>query len=208
MAPDSFPDPIAVAISFSALLERLGISYLIGGSFASSIHGEPRSTNDIDVVADIRAEHVPLFVELLGQEYYVSAEAMEAAVRSEGTFNVIHVDGGIKVDVFVAGHDAFNQERLRFREPVLPLAGQSSTLYVDTAEHSILRKLEWFRRGDDVSERQWRDVVGILRVQGNRLDVRRLRDWAARLGVSDLLERAFRVSEGEGTSRAGPPEAR
>ncbi len=147
MAPDSLPDPIAVAVSFAALLERLGISYLIGGSFASSIHGEPRSTNDIDVVADIRAEHVPSFVALLGPEYYVSAEAMEAAVRSEGTFNVIHVHGGMKVKVLVAGHDAFNQERLRFREAVLPLVGQSPTLYVDTAEHSVLRKLDGFRRG-------------------------------------------------------------
>jgi hypothetical protein len=88
VSPDSLPDPIAVAVSFSALLERLGIPYLIGGSFASSVHGEPRSTNDIDVVADIRAEHVQSFVELLGPEYYVSAEAMQVAVQSEGTFNV------------------------------------------------------------------------------------------------------------------------
>ena len=202
MSPDSLPDPIAVAVSFSALLERLGIPYLIGGSFASSVHGEPRSTNDIDVVADIRAEHVQSFVEMLGPEYYVSAEAMQVAVQSEGTFNVIHVRGGMKVDVFVAGQDAFNRERLRLREPVLPLAGPSPTLYVDTAEHSVLRKLEWFRRGGEVSERQWRDVLGILRVQGDRLDVRRLRDWAVRLGVSDLLDRAFRESEGEGMPRA------
>lgn len=200
MAPDTLPDPIAVAVSFSALLEQLGIPYLIDGSFASSIHGEPRSTNDIDVVADIHPEHVPRFVAKLGPEYYVNADAMRAAVAAEETFNVIHVHGGIKVDVFVAGRDAFNQERLRCREPVQPTAGPSPTLYVDTAEHSILRKLEWYRRGGDVSERQWRDVLGILRVQGERLDMHRLREWAARLGVSDLLDRALAAGESERTS--------
>ena len=191
MAPDTLPDPIAVAVAFSAALERLGIRYLIGGSFASSIHGEPRSTNDIDVVADVRLEHVPPFVEMLGQEYYVSADTMRDAVQSGGSFNVIHLHGGIKVDVFIAGRDAFDQERLLQRVPVNPSADASQTLYVDTPEYSILRKLEWFRRGGEVSERQWRDVLGILRVQGDRLDVHRLREWAARLAVSDLLDRAI-----------------
>ena len=104
MAPDELPDPLAVALSFAALLERLGVRYLIGGSFASSVHGEPRSTNHLDVVADFRLEHVPRFVEMIGADYYVSADAMRDAVQSGGTFNVIHVHGGIKVDEIGRAH--------------------------------------------------------------------------------------------------------
>lgn len=190
VAPDALPDPIGVAVSFCALLDRLGIPYVIGGSFASSVHGEPRSTNDIDVVADLRVELVPALVEALGPDYYVSLDAAREAVLAEGTFNVIHVQGGIKIDVFVAGEDPFNQERLRHREPVRPGTDAGPTLYVDIAEHSIVRKLEWFRRGEESSERQWRDVLAMLRVQGDRLDQSRLRRWATQLGVSDLLVRA------------------
>lgn len=190
VAPDALPDPIGVAVSFCALLDRLGIPYVIGGSFASSVHGEPRSTNDIDVVADLRVELVPALVDALGADYYVSLDAAREAVLAEGTFNVIHMQGGIKIDVFVAGEDPFNQERLRHREAVQPGTEASPTLYVDIAEHSIVRKLEWFRRGGESSERQWRDVLSMLRVQGDRLDQSRLRRWATQLGVSDLLVRA------------------
>jgi hypothetical protein len=111
-------------------------------------------------------------------------------VRTDGTFNVIYVHGGIKIDVFVAGRDPFNQERLRCRELVRPSADPEPALYVDTAEHSILRKLEWYRRGGEVSERQWRDVLGMLRLQGDRLDQARLDRWAQELGITELLDRA------------------
>jgi len=197
VAPDALPDPIAVAVSFTALLERLGVPYLVCGSFASSIHGEPRSTNDIDIVADVRPGHIRKLVAMLGSEYYVSAGAIRDAVRDGGAFNVIHVNGGIKIDVFVAGRDPFDLERLRTRELVRTSTAPSPTVYVDTSEYSILRKLEWFRRGGGVSERQWRDVLGILRVQGERLDLQRLREWAARLGVSDLLALALATRESE-----------
>jgi hypothetical protein len=190
VTPEALPDPLAVALAFTAVLDRLGIPYVIGGSFASSVHGEPRSTNDIDVVADLRIDLIARFVAELGPDYYVSVEAAREAVRTEGTFNVIHMQGGIKIDVFVAGRDQFNQERLAHREAVQPVVDSERTLFVDVAEHSIVRKLEWFRRGGEVSERQWRDVLGMLRVQGERLDKNRLHQWATRLGVIDLLERA------------------
>lgn len=163
VAPDGLPDPLAVAVAFSALLERLGVPYVIGGSFASSVHGEPRSTSDIDIVADLRIEQVSAFVAMIGPDYYVSADAVRNAVHSRSSFNVIHAHAGIKVDVFIAGQDPFEQERLKRRQPVRPLADSGPTLFVDTAEHSILRKLEWFRRGGEVSERQWRDVLAMLR---------------------------------------------
>ncbi len=190
MGPESLPDPGAVAIEFTGILERLGIRYLVGGSLASSIHGEPRSTNDIDVVADLRMEHVTPFVEAVERDYYVHAPAVRRAVRSAASFNVIHMDAAVKVDVFLSGNDAFDAERLRLRERIELSSESGGSMYVDTAEHSILRKLEWFRRGGEVSERQWRDVVAILRIQGGRLDRARLENWAGRLGISDLLDRA------------------
>lgn len=191
MTPDVLPDPVAVAVHFTAVLEDLGIRHLVGGSLASSIHGEPRSTNDIDILADFREEHVAPFVEAVKAEYYVSASAVREAIRSAGSFNAIHTSGAVKVDVFITGSDPFNEERLARRERLQVGEDPASRVFMDTAEHSVLRKLEWYRRGGETSERQWRDVVAILRIQGTDLDRDRLDHWATRLGVSDLLERAW-----------------
>lgn len=197
MAPAGPPDPIEVAASIARIFERLGIRYLIGGSLASSVHGEPRSTNDVDVLADFRLEHVEPFATALGGDYYISTEAVHEAVAAGDPFNVIHMDAAVKVDVFPAAHDAFDQERLRQRERVLLPSRSGASVYVDTAAHSVLRKLEWFRRGGEVSERQWRDSIAILRIQGSRLDRAVMADWAAHLGVEDLLARAWIEAESE-----------
>ena len=194
MTPEGLPDPIRVALAFTEMLDRLGIPYLIGGSLASSVHGEPRSTNDVDVVADLRPGQVAPLLTALGPEYYVSPEAVRAAVEAGTSFNVIHMDTALKVDVFVVGDDSFDQERLRRRQQVQISTDPRRHLFVDVAEYSVLRKLEWYRRGMEVSDRQWRDVVTILRIQGRALDRARLEAWAARLGVSDLLDRALKDS--------------
>ena len=193
MAPDSLPEPVAVASRVADALTRIGVAYVIGGSFASSVYGEPRSTNDIDMVADLRQSDVDIFLDAVGTEYYLSREAVVDAVREGGAFNVIHMPSAVKVDIFVAGEDAFDRERLQRRTPVSFSSDPDSvTLFVDTAEDTILRKLEWYRRGGETSERQWRDVTGIVDVQSARLDRIYLREWAARLGVSDLTERLLR----------------
>jgi hypothetical protein len=193
MSPEALPEPIAVALGFARTLEELEVPYLVGGSLASSVHGEPRSTNDVDVLADLRPERVAPFVERVEHAYYVSQDAVREAVRSSGQFNVIHLSAALKVDVFLAGGDPFNAERLRCRERVLLMRDPPASLYVDRAEHAIVQKLLWYRMGDGVSERQWRDVLGMLRVQqeGARLDWRRLRLWAVRTGVGELLDRAL-----------------
>ncbi len=197
MAPDSLPDPVAVAISFTEILERLEIRHLVGGSLASSVHGEPRSTNDIDILADFGEEHVGPFVQAVQPEYYVSAPAVRAAGRAALHFNVIYMAAALKVDVFVAGKDPFDQERLRLRERLQVTNDPPSWLWIDTAENSVLRKLEWYRRGGEVSERQWRDVVAILRIQGPSIHQSHVDLWGKRLEVTDLLERA-RVEAREG----------
>jgi hypothetical protein len=178
------------------VLEGLGVRYLIGGSLASSVHGETRSTNDVDVRVDFHSEHVEPFVEAIRGDYYVSESAVRAAVESGYHFNMIHTNAAVKVDLFLAGSDPFDLERLDARQPLQLPTEPETRVYVDTAEHSVLRKLEWFRRGGEVSERQWRDVVAILRIQGSRLDRPRLGMWAPRLGVADLLDRAFQEAAG------------
>lgn len=192
MAPDSLPEPVAVASLVAGRLTRIGVAYVIGGSFASSVHGEPRSTNDIDMVADLQHADIDRFVDAMSPDCYVSREAVAEAVPAGGAFNVIHMATAVKVDNFVAGSDAFDRERLRRRIPVTFSSDPDSvTLFVDTAEDTVLRKLEWYRRGKESSERQWRDVVGIVETQGSRLDRDYLREWASNLGVSDLVERVL-----------------
>ena len=181
-------DPVAIAVDVGARLDHLDVAWVIGGSIASSVHGEPRATQDVDMVVALRARHVKPFVEALGSEYYTDVAAMRAAVKAAGSFNCIHFASAIKADFFVAGDDAFEAERLANR---LRVEMPGGVLYVDTAEHTILRKLEWYRRGGEVSERQWRDVRAIVRIQGDRLDHERLRRWAVRLHVEDLLQRVI-----------------
>lgn len=186
-ADNPLPTPILVALEVSGVLERLGISYLIGGSLASSLHGEARSTLDVDVVAAILPGQVAPFTQALESAYYLDADAVQEAVVTGRSFNAIHLASAVKVDFFVAGNDPFETERLRSRESVRIEDGSGSTLYFDSAEHTVLRKLEWFRRGGESSVRQWRDVQAIVRIQGSRLDRAHMEHWAGLLGVTDLL---------------------
>lgn len=191
MTPGALPDPVSVAAAVVRHFDRLGIAYVIGGSFASSLHGHPRSTNDVDIVADLDEKGSRAFVASLGPEYYADASAAADAASSGGSFNIIHIDTAVKIDVFVAGADLLDRERLRRRQAFpLRLPEGEAVLYVDTPEDVILRKLEWYRRGDESSERQWRDVLAVLDVQ-QALDQAYLHSWAERLGIADLLARAI-----------------
>jgi hypothetical protein len=186
--PDELPDPVAIALHVGALLDAIGVAWVTGGSIASSVHGEPRATQDVDMVVSPKRRQVKSLVEALARDYYVDAGVIRGAVEAATSFNAVHYASAIKVDFFVAGDDPFEAERLAKRQRVETPGG---VLYVDTAEHTLLRKLEWYRRGGEVSERQWRDVQAIARIQGDRLDRERLQRWAGRLGVADLLQRVM-----------------
>lgn len=121
---------------------------------------------------------------------------MREAVAQGGTFNAIHLTTAVKVDVFVVGGDPFDAERIAHGRRARVLQDPPRDIWIDTPEHTVLRKLEWFRRGGEASERQWRDVIGVLRAQEERLDPGRMSSWAARLGISDLLDRAVREAGG------------
>jgi hypothetical protein len=185
-------DPIEIAADTGRRLDAIGVGWVIGGSIASSVHGEPRSTQDVDMVVGLLVQHVTPFLKAMRRDYYVDAEAMRLAVAAGESFNAVHFTSAIKVGFFVAGDDPFEAQRLQRREPIeMP----NGVLYVDTAEHTMLRKLEWYRRGGEVSERQWRDVQAIARIQGDRLDREYSRVWAARLGVRDLFDRVMRETQ-------------
>ncbi|MBI4508812.1 MAG: hypothetical protein HY698_04195 [Deltaproteobacteria bacterium] len=169
------------------VLMQLGVPYMVAGSFASNLHGVPRMTQDADLVIDADESLVVRLAKALEGEFYVSEDAAREAVRLRRMFNVIHLDTGFKIDLVIKKRRAFSDEELRRRERG-PLAG----LQVDfaTAEDTILTKLEWAKLGD--SERQYADAVGIMQVQGRRIDWTYLERWATALGLTDLLARARR----------------
>jgi hypothetical protein len=181
--------PLHVAGLVAAILESLGIDYSIGGSLAGSFAGEPRATLDIDIVVDLDEARVPLLADALAREFYVDALALLRAVHERSTANVIHQPTSIKVDLFVAGGTPLDADLLRRR--VRADQVDAPSLWVHSPEDILLQKLRWFRRGGGTSDRQWRDVLGIVRVQGHRLDRDYLNVGAARLEVTDLLERVL-----------------
>jgi hypothetical protein len=172
-------------------LEALGVRHYVGGSLASSAHGIPRASIDADILAELRPGDVARFVTALGDRYYVSQDRVRDAVDRRASFNLIHLASMLKIDVFVAKDRAFDRRALdRARaEPLESEGGRRVPLA--SAEDIVLAKLEWYRKGGGVSERQWGDVIGVLRTGGARLNLRYLRELANDLEVADLLERAL-----------------
>ncbi len=189
----SIPPTILTAITpVIEVFEQLGVAYYIGGSVASSLHGLPRSTLDVDVIADLRLEHVQPLVARLQDTYYLDEEAIRAAIQHRASCNLIHLETMLKVDIFVLKARPFDQGAFqRIQQHQVSQTEPARMLALSSAEDVVLAKLEWYRMGGEVSERQWNDLLGILKVQGTALDLPYLRHWAADLQVTDLLERAL-----------------
>jgi hypothetical protein len=172
-------------------LEALGVGHYVGGSVASSVHGIPRTSIDADVIADLGLEHVAPLAERLRDRYYLDEGRIQASVEARRSFNLIHLDTMFKIDVFVSKRRPYDLEALRRAQPEAVESGPSARRFpVASAEDTVLAKLEWFRAGGEVSDRQWTDIVGVLRARGGDLDVGYLERWASILGVRDLLDRA------------------
>lgn len=180
-----------VVLKVIAALDQLGITYLIGGSFASAIYGLARSTNDADLVAEVKAEHVPDLFRVLEPDFYVNERSIQRAVETGRHFNVIHSETHFKVDVFTPKPGGFATKEFARRQEREFGTGSNRTAFFASPEDTVLAKLEWYRRGNEVSEQQWRDVVTVLRVQRDRLDLEYMRQSAAELRVADLLEDAL-----------------
>lgn len=184
------PEPTEALSAVLAALEALGLRYHLGGSYASTIHGVPRQTLDADIVVDLPPSLVSSLADQIRSRFYLDEERMHHAVERKTSFNVIDLTSGFKVDLFIKGDGEFDELELRRSVPTeLPQPG-GRRVPIKSAEDIVLRKLQWYKEGGEVSDRQWNDVLGILRVQEDRLDAAYLDRWAGPLGVERLLAKA------------------
>ena len=173
---------------FAGILERvanvlntLEIPHAVVGSVASSRFGLHRATMDVDIVTDLKPAQISGLVSALRPDFYVDEILISQAITQHSSFNALHLETGTKLDFFILKPREYDRVALNRR------SGESLSFM--TAEDVLLGKLEWYRLGDETSERQWNDILGILRTQTN-LDNEYLNKWAAAIGVLDLLERA------------------
>ena len=186
-------DPRPVALIACRIFEALGIPYLLGGSMASTFHGEPRATLDADFAVHLRPEDVGMLFRALADQFYVDELSVLEAATSKRMFNVIHSKAFIKVDVHVREATGHSAEEMSRAARVELLEGE--VVRVATPEDTVLRKLWWYRMGDEASDRQWRDVIGVLQLSELKLDEEYMRLWSDSLGVRDLFDSALREVE-------------
>jgi len=176
---------IDLAIDVGRHLDAVGVRWLVGGSVASSIWGIPRTTVDLDLVADLRGQHIKRLYDTLVPDYYADEDTMHWAVKTRRSFNAIHQGTAIKVDIFCAKDEPLGREELD-RRRMLELRGHS--VPISSIEDIIIEKLMWYREAGE-SERQWRDALGVVEVRRDVLDLEYLNRHATTLDLTELLSR-------------------
>ncbi len=188
-AVSDYNDLVAALAPVSAALSKLGIRHYVGGSVASSFHGATRSTMDVDLVADMAEKHVPEFLKCFDEDFYVSDAAVRDAIQRKSCFNLIHLPTSFKVDVFISRQRSFDVNAMN--RAAMENLGDSHLLEIPVAtpEDCIISKLEWYRKTNETSDRQWDDVTRLIKLLGDTADFDYLRTSAESVGVQDLLER-------------------
>ena len=185
-------EPVEVTLKVTGVFESLGVPYLISGSLASALYGMVRTTQDADIVAEMRLRHLQPFVSALQDEFYLDDEMIAKAIQRNSSFNIIHRETMFKVDVFIPRPRPFLQSQLaRAQRQKFSFDKEVSAKFA-SPEDTILSKLEWYRLGGEVSDRQWRDILSVLKTRAGELELDYLLKWAQELKVGDLLERALR----------------
>ena len=184
-------EALQVTLLVTDVLDSLEIPYVIGGSVASIFHGMVRTTMDADILANIETKHVAPFVTAMQNQFYIDEQSLIQAIERRSSVNLIHLETMFKVDIFVPKERPFDQQQLVRRISERFKADSDKTIWLLSAEDVILAKLDWFRPGGEVSERQWRDILGILKTQQDTVDIAYLQKWSKELQVQDLLERAL-----------------
>lgn len=198
------PEPVAITLRVVEALNELQAPYFITGSLASAVHGVVRTTVDVDIVVQLQPHHAELLTQRLDDQFYADPQAIRSAILRRSSFNLIHMESMFKVDIFVPEDRPYKDAQFERRKQEVVATEPARSAYVATAEDTILAKLEWYRAGGDVSERQWRDVLGVLRAQRDQLDLDYLKRWAAELGIEDLLDEAFADAELDGSTKDEP----
>lgn len=190
-------EPILVVVKLARVFDALQIHYVVGGSLASSVYGIPRATQDVDLVADISLSHVDRMTSALAGEFYVDVDMIRDAIKRRASFNVVHLATMFKADVFVSRGDSWScEEMARARTEQLDTPDGKVAVRFASPEDTLLHKMVWYKLGNQVSDRQWGDILGVLNVQGEALDHDYLDRWASSLDVLDLLLRARKEQRG------------
>ncbi len=181
-------EPLLVVVKLAQAFDRLGIVYVVGGSLASSIYGIPRATRDVDLVADVQLSQAEALATALGGDFYVDVDMIRDAIKRGASFNVVHLATMFKADIFIQQGDSWSREEMaRARTEELELPEGRMAVRFASPEDTLLHKLVWYKLGNQVSDRQWSDVLGVIKIQGEALDHDYLDRWAPSLGVLDLL---------------------
>jgi hypothetical protein len=190
LMPPTMSESLDVLREAAAVFRRMGIAHALGGSMASSLYGVPRQTLDADFTAEPFPGREAEFAAHFGEAYYVNIEAIRDAIRRRASFNVVNLHVGFKIDVFIQGERPYDDEALRRRieQPLSEKPGDTVSMLAP--EDVILHKLDWYRIGGETSDRQWADILGVMRVQAGRLDETYLEHWANELSLNDLLRKA------------------
>jgi hypothetical protein len=188
-------DPLMVVKKVTDVFQELGIRYLVGGSLASSLHGIPRATQDVDVVAEIAEKHIAPLEKKLSPCFYFDVKMAGEAVERRSSFNIIDKEEFFKIDIFVQGLDDLSALEMDRRVMYHLADSNGQTIYVCSPEDIIAHKLYWFKLGEGVSERQWNDAANVIKVQGNRLDLDYCRRTCRARGVLDLFEKALKEAK-------------
>jgi hypothetical protein len=185
------PDILIAVQPVIQAFEKLSIPYYIGGSIASSLYGMARATLDVDIVADLKVDYIAPLKQFLEHQYYIDEDMIAEAIRTNSSFNLIHLETMIKIDVFIHKDEPYSLEALqRIRKDTFEDTAKVE-FYFSSPEDIIIHKLQWYKMGGLVSERQWLDVIGVIKVQGDLLDKKYLAGWSRKLGLSSLLKDAF-----------------
>lgn len=188
-------DPLIVVAAIARVFDEIGIRYMVTGSLASSVYGIPRATQDVDLVAEMAPAEAEAVAIALGAEFYMDAVMMREAVRDHGSFNMLHLATLFKADVFIMQDDVWSREAMaRARVEEIEVPGGRVELRIASAEDTLLHKLVWYKLGHEASDRQWGDILGILKIQAAALDREYIEKWAPALDVQELFLRARQQS--------------
>jgi hypothetical protein len=182
-------DPLQVVQKATAIFEKIGVDYCVGGSVASSLYGVPRATQDVDIVADLTERNLKIALPLLSEGFFVDEEMAKNAVKSGSSFNIIDREFIYKIDIFVQGSDDLSRQEMLRRKKFRLADSDGQSMYLCSPEDIIAHKLFWYKLGNEVSERQWNDAKNVVNVQRQQLDFDYLKKMCTDRGVSDLLER-------------------